>query len=71
MLAFFEDTEIKAPFAGRLGRSLVNESPLMSAAGTPLSTLVQLDPIYVTFNPRRETWRCSANSGQERRSQQM
>jgi multidrug efflux system membrane fusion protein len=31
-------TEIRAPFAGRL-------------AGAPLNTLVQLDPIYVTFNP--------------------
>jgi multidrug efflux system membrane fusion protein len=44
-------TEIAAPFAGRLGRSLVHEGALISAAGTQLNTLVQLDPIYVTFNP--------------------
>lgn len=44
-------TEIRASFAGRLGRSLVHEGTLISAAGTQLNTLVQLDPIYATFNP--------------------
>jgi multidrug efflux system membrane fusion protein len=44
-------TEIRAPFAGRVGRSLVHEGTLINAAGTQLNTLVQLDPIYVTFNP--------------------
>jgi RND family efflux transporter MFP subunit len=44
-------TEIRAPFAGRIGRSLVHEGTLISASGTQLNTLVQLDPIYVTFNP--------------------
>jgi RND family efflux transporter MFP subunit len=44
-------TQIRAPFAGRLGRSLVHEGTLINAAGTQLNTLVQLDPIYVTFNP--------------------
>lgn len=44
-------TEIRAPFAGRIGRSLVHEGTLINAAGTKLNTLVQLDPIYVTFNP--------------------
>jgi multidrug efflux system membrane fusion protein len=44
-------TEIRAPFPGRVGRSLVHEGTLISAAGTQLNTLVQLDPIYVTFNP--------------------
>jgi RND family efflux transporter MFP subunit len=44
-------TEITAPFAGRLGPSLVHEGTLISAAGTQLNTLVQLDPIWVTFNP--------------------
>jgi len=43
-------TEIRAPFAGRLGKSLVHEGALISAAGTELNTLIQLDPIYVTFN---------------------
>ena len=44
-------TEIRAPFAGRLGRSQVHEGALISAAGTQLNTMVQLDPIYVSFNP--------------------
>jgi membrane fusion protein, multidrug efflux system len=44
-------TEIRAPFAGRLGKSLIHEGALINAAGTQLNTLVQLDPIYVTFNP--------------------
>jgi multidrug efflux system membrane fusion protein len=44
-------TEIRAPFAGRLGKSLVHEGTLINAAGTQLNTLVELDPIYATFNP--------------------
>ncbi|MFZ0495392.1 MAG: efflux RND transporter periplasmic adaptor subunit [Methylocella sp.] len=44
-------TEIRAPFAGRLSLSQVHEGALISIAGTPLNTLVQLDPIYATFNP--------------------
>jgi multidrug efflux system membrane fusion protein len=44
-------TEIRAPFAGRFGRSLVHEGALIIAAGTQLNNLVQLDPIYVSFNP--------------------
>ena len=44
-------TEIRAPFTGRLSRSFVHEGTLISAAGTQLNTLVQLDPIYATFNP--------------------
>jgi len=45
-------TEIRAPFAGRLGRSQVHEGALITVAGTPFNTLVQLDPLYATFNPR-------------------
>jgi multidrug efflux system membrane fusion protein len=44
-------TQITAPFTGRLGSSLVHEGTLISAAGTQLNTLVQLDPIWVSFNP--------------------
>jgi multidrug efflux system membrane fusion protein len=44
-------TEIRAPFTARLSRSSVHEGTLISAAGTQLNTLVQLDPIYATFNP--------------------
>jgi multidrug efflux system membrane fusion protein len=44
-------TQIRAPFAGRLGRNQAPVGALISVAGAPLNTLVQLDPIYVTFNP--------------------
>ncbi len=43
--------EIKAPFAGRVGRNQAPVGTLVSTAGTVLNTLVQLDPVYVTFNP--------------------
>lgn len=46
------NTEIRAPFAGRLGHNQAPEGTLItSSSGTPLNTLVQLAPIYVTFNP--------------------
>jgi multidrug efflux system membrane fusion protein len=38
-------TEIHAPFDGRLGRSQVHEGALVTVAGTPFNSLVQLDPI--------------------------
>lgn len=44
-------TEIRAPFAGRIGRNQAPLGTLISPANTVLNTLVQLDPIYVTFNP--------------------
>jgi multidrug efflux system membrane fusion protein len=44
-------TEIRAPFAGRISASQVFTGSLISVAGTTLNTLVQLDPIYVSFNP--------------------
>lgn len=44
-------TEIRAPFNGRLGRNQASVGTLISAGGAPMNTLVQLDPIYVTFNP--------------------
>jgi membrane fusion protein, multidrug efflux system len=44
-------TEIRAPFAGRFGRHQASVGTLVSPAGTALNTLVQLDPIYVAFNP--------------------
>ncbi len=48
----FDYTEIRAPFAGRLGRDQAPEGTLVSnTAGTPLNNLVQLSPIYVSFNP--------------------
>ena len=44
-------SEIRAPFAGRLGRNQAPVGTLVTTAGTVLNTLVQLDPIYVTLNP--------------------
>jgi multidrug efflux system membrane fusion protein len=43
--------EIRAPFAGRLGRNQAPIGTLVGAGGGMLNNLVQLDPIYVTFNP--------------------
>ncbi|PSC05360.1 efflux transporter periplasmic adaptor subunit [Alsobacter soli] len=46
-----ERASIRAPFAGRLGRDQAPVGTLINAGGGPLNTLVQLNPIYVTFNP--------------------
>lgn len=43
-------TQIKAPFTGRLSRSQVYTGTLIGT-GTAINTLVQLDPLYATFNP--------------------
>ena len=42
---------ITAPFDGRIGDALVHVGDLVSAEDTLLTTLVQLDPIYVYFSP--------------------
>ena len=44
-------TKISAPFDGRLGKSLVHEGALVTPQQTNINRLVQLSPIYVTFNP--------------------
>jgi multidrug efflux system membrane fusion protein len=44
-------TEIRAPFAGRLGRNQAAKGALVGPASGALNTLIELDPIYVTFNP--------------------
>ena len=44
-------TDIRAPFRGRLGRNRAPVGTLVGGAGSTLNTLVQLDPLYVTFNP--------------------
>jgi membrane fusion protein, multidrug efflux system len=44
-------TQVRAPFAGRLGRNQASVGTLVSPGGSSLNTLVQLSPIYVTFNP--------------------
>lgn len=42
---------IHAPFAGRIGRNQAPVGTLVTQAGTVLNTLVQLNPVYVTFSP--------------------
>jgi multidrug efflux system membrane fusion protein len=44
-------TEIRAPFSGRLGRNQASVGTLVTTGSSTLNTLVQLDPVYVTFNP--------------------
>ena len=44
-------TKITAPFPGRLGRNQASVGTLVSPGSSTLNTLVQFDPIYVTFNP--------------------
>jgi multidrug efflux system membrane fusion protein len=42
---------ITAPFPGRLGRNTAAKGSLVGPTTGPLNTLVELDPIYATFNP--------------------
>lgn len=44
-------TEIRAPFSGRLGHNRAPVGTLVTGAGFTVNNLVQLDPLYVTFNP--------------------
>jgi multidrug efflux system membrane fusion protein len=44
-------TQIRAPFNGRLGRNQAPIGTLITVGGAPLNSLVQLNPIYVSFNP--------------------
>jgi multidrug efflux system membrane fusion protein len=43
-------TEIRAPFAGRLGKNQASLGTLVGAGSTVLNTLVQIAPVYVTFS---------------------
>lgn len=43
-------TRVTAPFAGRLGRINVSEGELVTPNSGPLVSLVQTDPIFVTFS---------------------
>lgn len=46
-------TSITAPFAGRIQNTRINAGQLVTAQKDVLTTLVQLDPIYVVFNVSR------------------
>ncbi len=43
-------TEVRAPFAGRIGRHLVDVGNLVTSGTTLLATLEAVDPIYAYFN---------------------
>jgi RND family efflux transporter MFP subunit len=45
-----EFTRVTAPISGRIGRALVTSGNFVTDGQTPLTTLVSLDPIYVTFD---------------------
>jgi RND family efflux transporter MFP subunit len=45
-----EFTRVTAPINGRISRALVTSGNFVSNGQTPLTTLVSLDPIYVTFD---------------------
>lgn len=42
-------TRIKAPISGRIGRAAVSTGALIGPQSGPLATIVQLDPVYVSF----------------------
>lgn len=50
-----EFTQIKAPFAGRISRRLVDPGNLIRADETPLATIVALDPVYAYFDVDERT----------------
>jgi RND family efflux transporter MFP subunit len=48
-------TRVTAPLGGRLGRRLIDPGALIQAGVTPLTTIVQLDPIYVYLTVDEQT----------------
>jgi membrane fusion protein (multidrug efflux system) len=52
-----EYTKVKAPIAGRIGRSVLTEGALVSVGqAQPLTTIHQLDPIYVDIQQGSEAY---------------
>ena len=45
-----DNTVIRAPIKGRIGRSIVSVGSLIDPGGDPLARLVELDPMYVSIN---------------------
>jgi RND family efflux transporter MFP subunit len=43
-------TDVKSPIAGRIGKANITEGNLVSPSSGPLATVVQMDPIRVTFS---------------------
>jgi membrane fusion protein, gold/copper resistance efflux system len=61
-------TTIEAPISGRVGRILVTEGNLVAAgeAGTPLTTIVSVDPLHVEFNIDEPTYLTAFAAGRTR-----
>jgi membrane fusion protein, multidrug efflux system len=51
-----EFTEVRAPISGRAGRALVTAGNLAQADATVLTTIVSLDPVYVSFEADERTF---------------
>lgn len=45
-----DNTVIRAPIKGRIGRSIVSVGSLINEGGDPLARLVELDPMYVSIS---------------------
>ena len=45
-----DNTVIRAPINGRIGRSIVSVGNLIEPGGEPLARIVELDPMYVSMN---------------------
>ncbi|MHB2166452.1 efflux RND transporter periplasmic adaptor subunit [Alsobacter sp. R-9] len=66
-------TEVRAPFAGQMGKALVNVGAMVGGAGQPpnLGEIVQLDPIYVVANvSEQDLIKIRENIGPRRLTQQ-
>jgi RND family efflux transporter MFP subunit len=71
-----EFTRVTAPISGRISRALVTSGNFVSNGQTPLTTLVSLDPIYVSFDGDEQAYlrygklgREHAGAGHEGRNQ--
>lgn len=65
-----ENALVLAPISGRVGRALVTEGALVGRGeSTPLTTIEQIDPIYVNFTQNENTlfqWRQALQRGSAR-----
>ncbi len=58
-----DDTEIRAEISGRVGRTRLEKGARVTGPGDLLTTIDELDPVYVSFHPSSEqvlAWRSNA-----------
>ncbi len=63
----YDDTFVRAQIAGRAGRALLELGARVTGPGDLLTTVEQVDPIYVNFSPSDQDilrWRRDAETGQ-------